>query len=105
MVKLKLFKSYCTSIGLYDAELWALDSASIETFCIAPYIPSILSDTSPIHDEICKRSMKSIASTLASSSLLIHSIANYCVQCCSPRDFGLGLEAPQGIKKLSWSWS
>jgi len=26
-------------------------------------------------------------------------------QCCSPRDFGLGLEAPRGLKKLSWSWT
>jgi hypothetical protein len=24
-------------------------------------------------------------------------------QCCSPRYFGLGLEAPRGLKKLSWS--
>jgi len=33
MIKLKLFKSYCTSV--YGAELWALDSANIETFCVA----------------------------------------------------------------------
>jgi len=33
IVKLKLFKSYCTSI--YGAELWTLDSANIETFCVA----------------------------------------------------------------------
>jgi len=32
MVKLKLFKSYCTSI--YGAELSALDSANIETFVL-----------------------------------------------------------------------
>jgi len=35
MVKLKLFKSYCTIINLYGAELWAVDSANIETFCVA----------------------------------------------------------------------
>jgi len=29
LVKLKLFKSYCTSI--YEAKLWALDSANIES--------------------------------------------------------------------------
>jgi len=33
IVKLKLFKLYCTSI--YGAEQWALDSATIETFCVA----------------------------------------------------------------------
>jgi len=26
-------------------------------------------------------------------------------QCCSPRDHGLGLEAPRGHKLKSWSWS
>jgi len=84
IVKLKLFKSYCTSI--YGAELWALGSANIETFCVAwrkalrrilqlPYnshsvfLPS-LSNTSPVYDEICKRSMKFIATTLVSSNML-----------------------------------
>jgi len=33
IVKLNLFKLYCTSI--YGAELWAFDSANIETFCVA----------------------------------------------------------------------
>ncbi len=32
-VKLKLFKSYCSSI--YGSELWALNNISIEDFCIA----------------------------------------------------------------------
>jgi hypothetical protein len=27
------------------------------------------------------------------------------MQCCSPRGHGLGLEAPQGLEKRSWSWS
>jgi len=83
-VKLKLFKSYCTSI--YGAELWLLDGANIETFCVAwrkalrrilqlPYnshsylLPS-LSDTLPVYDEICKRSMKFIATTLVAYLLI-----------------------------------
>jgi len=87
IVKLKL---YCTSI--YGAELWALDSTNIETFCVAwrkalrrilqfPYnshsyfLPS-LSDTLPVYDEICKRSMKFIVTTLVSSNMLVQSIAN-----------------------------
>jgi len=90
-----MFKLYCTSI--YGAELWSLESANIETFCVAwrkalrrllqlPYnshsyfLPS-LSDTLPVYDEICKRSMKFIATTLVSSNMLVQSIANYCVMC------------------------
>ena len=26
-------------------------------------------------------------------------------QCCSPRGHGLGLEAPRGPEKRSWSWA
>jgi len=93
MVKLKLFKSYCTSI--YVAELWTVDSANIETFCVAwrkalrrilqlpysshSYFLPILSNTLPVYNEICKRSMKFITTTLVSSSQLVQSIANYCV--------------------------
>ena len=33
VVKLKLFKSYCSS--MYGAELWALNSDYIETFCVS----------------------------------------------------------------------
>jgi len=72
-------------------------SANIETFCVAwriafrrilqlsykynshSYFLPILRDTLPIYDEICKRSMKFIAATLVSYSLLVQSIANYCV--------------------------
>jgi len=38
-----------------------------------------LSDTLPVYDEICKRSMKFIATTLVSSNMLVQSIANICV--------------------------
>jgi len=87
MVKLKVFKLYCTSI--YGAKLWAIDSA---TFYVArpealrrilqlpynfhSYFLPILSKTLPIYDAICKRSMKFIASTLISSSQLVQSIAS-----------------------------
>jgi len=90
MVKLKVFKSYCT--GIYWAKLWAIDSANIETFCVArpealrrilqlpynfhSYFLPILSNTLPIYDAICKRSMKFIASTLISSIQLVQSIAS-----------------------------
>jgi hypothetical protein len=72
MVKMKLFKSCCTSNN--GAELWALNSARIEIFCVAwrkalrrilqlpynahSYFLPILSDTLPVYDEIYKRSMK-----------------------------------------------
>jgi len=85
------------------AELWALDSANIETFCVACrilqlpynshfYFLPILSDTSPVYDEICKRSMKYIAITLSSSSQLVQSITNYCVMFGRYRSF-LGTDA------------
>ena len=93
VVKLKLFKSYCSS--MYGAELWALNSDYIETFCVAwrktlrrilplpfnchSYFLPILSDTLPVYDEICKRSMKFIASSLVSSSQPVNSIASYCI--------------------------
>jgi len=86
-----MFKSHCISICW--AELLALDSANIETFCVAwrkalrrilpynshSYFLPILSDTLPIYDEICKRSMKFIAITLVSSSQLVQSIV-LCVE-------------------------
>jgi len=62
--RLKLFKSYCTSI--YGAELWALDNANIETFCVTwrkalrrilqlpynshSYFLRSLSNTLPVYD-------------------------------------------------------
>jgi len=91
---------------MYGAELWPLDSAC--TFCIAwrkalrrilqlpynshSYFHPFLSDTLPVYDEICKRSMKFIATTSASSSLLVQSIANYCVMFGRYRPF-LGIQA------------
>jgi len=36
--------------------------------------------------------------------MFIRILSTY-IQCCSPRDHGLGLEAPRGHKLKSWSWS
>jgi len=94
-VKLKFLKSYCTSI--YVAELWALDRANIETFCVAwrkalrrllqlPYnshsyfFPS-LSDTLHVYDDICKHSIKFSATTLVSSNMLVQLIV--CMFVCN----------------------
>ena len=76
LVRLNLFKSYCSS--MYGCELWALNNDSVELFCVAwrkalrrvlnlPYnthshLLPILADTIPIFDEICKRSARFITS-------------------------------------------
>jgi hypothetical protein len=89
IVKLKLFKSYCSSI--YGCELWSLGKNVMEVFCIAwrkalrrilglpynahSYLLPILSDSLPIFDEICKRSIRFIMSCLFSPSNLIRSVA------------------------------
>jgi len=134
IVKLKLFKSYCTmyvtcnllsgvhdkAASIYGAELWALESANIETFCVAwrkvlrrilqlPYnfnsyfLPS-LSDTLPVYDEICKRSMKFVATTLVSSSMLVRSIANSCVMFGRYSSF-IGKNALLCCDRYNWSLS
>ena len=48
--------------------------------CHSYFLP-ILSETLPIYDEICKRSMKFIASSLESSSQLVKSIAKFASYC------------------------
>ena len=89
LVKLNLFKSYCSS--MYGCELWALNNPSVESFCIAWrkalrrifYLPNnthsfflpILSDSIPIFDEICKRTARFISSCLFSPSRLVQSIS------------------------------
>jgi len=51
------------------------------------YFLPILSETLPVYDDICKRSMKFIVTTSISSSQLIQSIANYCVMFGRYRSF------------------
>jgi len=110
-----LFKSYCTSI--YGAELWALDSANImRPFVLHGvklsgvyynyhfyFLPS-LSDTLPVYDEICKRSMKLIATTLVLSNMLVQSIANYCVMFGRYSSF-IGTNALLCCDRYNWSLS
>ena len=89
LVRLNLFKSYCSS--MYGCELWALNNDSVELFCVAwrkalrrvlnlPYnthshLLPILADTIPIFDDICKRSARFITSCLFSPSRLVQSVA------------------------------
>ena len=88
VIKLELLKSYCST--MYGTEHWALNSAYIESCCVAwrkalrhivqlpcnshSYFLPILSDTLPVYDEICKRSMRFIA-----SSQPIKSINQICI--------------------------
>ena len=96
IVKLKLFKSYCTSI--YGCELWPLSNNGIEVFGIAwrrpkalrrilglpynahSYFLPIISESLPIMDEICKRSARFVMTCLFSPSNLVRSVANYSVK-------------------------
>jgi len=85
LVKIKLFKSYCTS--LYGCELWALNNNSVEEFCIVwrkalrrvlglpyncySYLLPLLSNSLPPFIEICKRSVHFVSSCLVSKSNLV----------------------------------
>ena len=105
---------------MYGAELWALNSDYIETFCVAwrkalrrilllpynshSYFLPILSETLPVYDEICKRSMKFIASSLVSSSQLVKSIASYCIM-FGRNNSVLGTNALLCCDRYNWSLS
>ena len=87
-VKIKLFKSYCSSI--YGGELWSLESDFIQDFCCAwrsalrrllklPYkshcfLLHVLTDTLPVFDEICKRSARFIFTCLNSRYQLVRNV-------------------------------
>jgi hypothetical protein len=89
LVKLRLFKSYCSS--LYGCELWSLNDAAVEDFCIAwrkalrricnlhykahSYLLPIISDTLPICDELYKRSVRFITSCLLSPNYLVRFVS------------------------------
>ena len=93
VVKLKLFKSYCSSV--YGSEPWTLHSNHVEIFCVAwrkalrrilclpynshSYLLPIMSDTLPMFDEICKRSVRFIANCINSSSQLVKSVTWHCI--------------------------
>jgi hypothetical protein len=93
IVKLKLFKLYCTSI--YGRELWPLSNSDIEVFCLAwrkahrrilgvphnahSYFLPTISESLPIMDEICQRSARFVMACLLSPSNLVQSVAYYSV--------------------------
>jgi len=116
LVKLKLFKSYCSS--MYGCELWALNSDSIENICVAwrkalrrvlnlPYnthscLLPLLSDTIPIYDELCKRSARFITSCIFSPCHLVQSVAWYSV-CFGKYSSPLGNNAMLCCNRYDWS--
>jgi len=88
-VKIKLFKSYCSSI--YGCELWSLNGDAVQSFCCAwrsalrrlldlpfdahSYLLHAITTSLPILDEICKRSAHFVATCLNSRSQLVRNIA------------------------------
>jgi len=95
---------FLVSNGVKQGELSALSCfvCLLMIFCLH-YLP-ILSHTLAVYDEICKRSMKLIATTLVSSSQLVQSIANYCVIFGRYRSF-LGTNALLCCDQYNWSLS
>ena len=81
--------------SFYGCELWSLDNIHGDNICVVwgkalrhilqlpynnhSYLLPILSDTLPIFDDICKRSMRFIANFVASPSLLVKSISWHCI--------------------------
>ena len=89
VVRLKLFKSFCSS--MFGCELWPLQDASTDVFCVAwkkalrsimglpqntrSYLLPIVSDSLQIFYEICKRSSRFLLSCLSSPSPLVRSLS------------------------------
>jgi hypothetical protein len=115
-VKLQLFKSYCSS--LYGSELWSLDSHHVDIICIAwrkairrilqlpynchSYFIPIISDTLPIFDDLCKRSMRFIANCIVSPSNLVKSVSQHCILFGRQRSF-LGSNVLFCCERYKWS--
>ena len=115
-VKLQLFKSYCCSF--YGSELWSLDNIQLDNICGAwrkalrrilqlpykchSYLLPILSDSLPIFDDICKRSMRFIANCVASPSHLVKSISWHCILFGRQRSF-IGSNALFCCERYKWS--
>jgi len=93
IVKTELLKSYCLS--LYGCELWDLSNPALDKSCKSwrsglkrvwglPYncrsaILHIISDTVPLYDLMCKRSIMFTRRCLQSESPLVKSVACYAV--------------------------
>lgn len=87
-VKIRLFKSYCSSC--YGSELWSLEDNIIQDFCCSwrsalrrllnlpcnthCFLLPLLTDSLPVFDEICKRSVRFICSCLNSQYRLVRCI-------------------------------
>jgi hypothetical protein len=92
-IKSKLFHSYCSS--MYGCELWLLNAAHINDFCVAwrkalrrvwnlpphshSYLLPLLSQCLPVFDEICRRSCNFIGACIRNRSSLVRSVATYSV--------------------------
>jgi len=117
-VRIKLFKAYCSSI--FGCELWALDSNTVDEFCIAwrkglrrvlnlpynthNYLLPLLTETLPVFDELCKRSSRFVVSCLFSKSLLVRSVASYCVR-FARRDSVIGCNVLLCCEYYGWDLS
>lgn len=113
--KVKLFKSYCSSI--FGSELWPLDDPGVDMFCVTwrkglrrvmclppathCYLLPLLSDTLPIFDEICKRSMRFVLSCLFSRSSLVRSITHHGI--AAGYDSVIGRNVLLCCKLFNWS--
>ena len=96
LVKIKLFKSYCSS--LYGCELWSLISDHVDSFCCAwrtalrrllflpfnahSFLLPFLTDSLPIMFEICKRSIRFSVACLFSQSHLVQFVARHGILFC-----------------------
>ena len=92
-MKMKLFKSYCSSV--YGSELWSLEDDVLQDFCCSwrsalrrllnllyntlYFLLPILTGTHPILDEIYKRSGRFIESCLHLRCHLVRKIAQHSI--------------------------
>lgn len=120
LVKLRLFKSFCS--GTFGSELWTLDDDCIDIFCVAwrkalrhifslpynthSYLLPVISNTLPILDELSKRSARVYCrgtSCLHSHSRLFQSVSLYCVR-YGRYDSQLGRNALFCCNRYGWSF-
>jgi hypothetical protein len=87
----KLFNSFCCSY--YGCELWDLQSATIDDFCVAwrtalrriwrlprnshSRLVPLIADCLPLYDCLCRRTVKFVASCFTSDSPLVRTVAHY----------------------------
>jgi len=117
LVKIKLFKSYCSCI--YGCELWSLFSDDVDNFCCAwrtalrrllflpfnahSFLLPFLTDSLPIMFEICKRSVRFILACFDSQSHLVRFIARHGVLFCKYKSI-IGSNLLFCCKLFNWSF-